>query len=146
MASLSRSIWTPSVPLLVDEPSFAGRRRDKTVDGSAIGGSAGSDGNDRAIGEGDTCEADYGRVERCKVTTKPRADAVGVVGTECGYSTDDDGFNREDEGVACVNGIDELSADGLAYAHREMIDNLDRERCSCRQPDGLCLTKRGGRN
>ena len=130
------------VPLLVDEPSFAGRRRDETVDGSAVGGSAGGDGNDRAIGESDACEVYDGRVERCKVATKPGADAAGVVGTECGYSTGDDGFGREDEGVVCVNGIDELGADGLAYAHREMIDNLDRERCSCGQPDGWCLTKR----
>jgi hypothetical protein len=119
------------VPPLVNETAFAGRRRDEAVDGGAVGGGASGNGKGRAVGEGDAGEADDGCPEGSEVATKPGADAAGVVGVECSYSTRDDGFGWEDEGVVYVDGVDELGTDGLANAHGEMILDLDRKRCPC---------------
>jgi hypothetical protein len=95
-----------------------------------VGCGAGTDGKDRAFSQGNTCEADDGRVERGEVAAKSGADAAGMVRAECGYRTDDDGFGREDKRVVRVDRVDELGADRLADAHREMIIDLDRKRCS----------------
>jgi hypothetical protein len=46
------------VPLLANEPAFAWCRCDKAIDGSAIGGSAGSDGEDGTVGQGNAGETD----------------------------------------------------------------------------------------
>ena len=119
------------VPPLVNETAFAGRRRDEAVDGGAVGGGARGDGKGRTVGEDDASEADDGCIEGSEVATKPGADAAGVVGVECSYSTRDNGLGWQDEGVVYVDGVDELGTDGLANAHGEMILDLDWERCPC---------------
>jgi hypothetical protein len=52
-----------AVPLLADQATFARWGCDETVDGSAVGGSAGVDEKGRAVGECDASEADDGRIE-----------------------------------------------------------------------------------
>lgn len=92
------------VPLLADEAAFTGRRRDETEDGGSVGSGTSSDGKGRAIGEGNTGEADDGRIERGEVATEPCSDAAGMVGAKGGYGASDDGLGGEDEGVVCVDG------------------------------------------
>jgi hypothetical protein len=114
--------------------------------GGAIGGGTSNDGKGRAICEGNTGEADDGRIEGGEVATETCSDAAGMVGAKGGYGAGDDGLGGEDEGVVCVDGVDKLGADWLANAHWETIFNLNRERCSCGQANGRCLTESGDWN
>lgn len=81
-----------------------------------------------------------------EVGPKAGGDAMGMVGTE-GYDVAvDDRLSGEDKGVVAVDRVDELGADGLAYAHGEMIVNLDRERCSRGEDVSWSLAQSGIRN
>src|SRR5271168_3343816 len=115
----------------MDEAAFVRWRCDEAVDGSAVGGGRGGNGKGRAVGEGDVGEADNGCVEGGEIGAKPRADAAGVIGAERSYSAIHSCLCREDEGFTGVDRIDELSADGLADTHGEMVFNLDWKWGSC---------------
>ena len=75
-----------------------------------------------------------------EVGPKAGGDAMGMVGTE-GYDVAvDDRLSGEDKGVVAVDRVDELGADGLAYAHGEMIVNLNRQWSSGWNGDALRRT------
>src|ERR1700733_2200590 len=87
------------VPSLMDESAVTVRRSDEAIDGCAIGGSAGGDGEQGAVGEGDAGELNDRDAEGSEIGAKPRGDAVRVIVAEGYDSAVDDCLDGKDDGV-----------------------------------------------
>lgn len=99
----------------------------QAVDRRAVGGDVGGYRKSGSICKENPRKADDGDAKRSKVSPKPGADAMRVVGAESGDSTLHNGFFGKDDLVFGIDGIDERGVERLADAHGKVVVDLERE-------------------
>lgn len=129
------------VELLMNEAALARRRSDEAINRRSVTCCSSGDGKGGSIAEQDCGEADDGDVEGREVSAEARGDTVGVVRTQGRDRAFENGLFGEDELIVGVDGIDQLSADGLTDAHGEMIVGLNGKWSSDGEGDGRRLAQ-----
>jgi hypothetical protein len=114
------------VPLFVNEAAFTRSWSCEPKERCTVGSGAGFDGNRYTVVEHNLTETYDWSMEWSEVPIDASTDTLRMVCVKLGYGTEERGLFSESNLIVDVDGIDELSVNGLSSPHRKVSYDADR--------------------